>query len=205
MRLRLPDRAEFNYQVLRDNRTWRDHVLRTNITGALLAWTADGGSVIDPACGDGSIVMAAHRTHGLDRVVLGDISIPNYTHVLGVRKLDSDAIFLPLTTTIVHGDLEQTLASPEHFDVVVLTEILEHVEDPVGILRLAHERADRLIASSPIFEVADGQVDSNPEHLWQFDQAGYDEMLREAGWQPKTFVPIHFADFYYDFQLWGAA
>ena len=59
MRLRLPEKAPVNYQVRRDNGHWPDHLLRVQITASLIAWLKPD-SVFDPACGDASVVAAAH-------------------------------------------------------------------------------------------------------------------------------------------------
>lgn len=197
MRLRLPDRKPVNYQVARDNTTWRDHVLRVHVTASLLSWM-NPTTVIDPACGDGSIVAAAHAIKPIDGAYLADISRPNFYKVGSeMRSL------LPPNLRVACQTLEETLADPFTFDVVVLTEILEHVEDPVAVLRQARERASFLVASSPMF-MDPNDRDPNPEHLWQFDVAGYDEMLAEAGWNSTVIMPIRLVEHMYDFQVWAA-
>lgn len=199
MRLRLPTRAPFDYQVRRDNYEWGDHILRINVTAALISWfTPD--TVLDPACGDGTIVASAHRIRPITAAHLTDISMPNFYHVGTTMRP-----YLPTQMSCGCKDLMDTLYENRYFDLVVLTEILEHVEDPVAVLRLARERAKHLVASSPLF--ADDRImDTNPEHLWQFDAVGYEEMLKEGGWNPLTFIPISFTDpgYPYTFQLWGA-
>jgi hypothetical protein len=197
VRLRLPDREPFDYQVARDNRQWPDHVLRMTITASLLSWLRPA-TVIDPACGDASIVITAHALNPMSGAFLSDISKPNFYRIgTELRPILPEDLFVSCQP------LEESLASPGTFDAVVLTEILEHVEDPVEILKMARVRAAMLIASSPVF-LDDRTLDPNPEHLWQFDAAGYQQMLVEAGWETFAFVPIHLTEFPYDFQLWAA-
>lgn len=198
MRLRLADRPPVDYQVARDNHTWTDHMLRVQITAALLSW-GKPVTVIDPAAGDGSVVAAAHRLHPIDGVLLADISKPNF-YRLGTELRDQ---FPPNNFRVACAPIEETLSGPDHFDAVVLTEILEHVEDPVAILKLARAKADMLIASSPVF-LGSEHLDPNPEHLWMFDADGYHEMLAESGWDEFAFVPMHLTEFAYDFQIWAA-
>jgi 2-polyprenyl-3-methyl-5-hydroxy-6-metoxy-1,4-benzoquinol methylase len=170
------------------------------MTGALISWFRPD-TVIDPACGDGTIVAAAHRVRPIAGAYLTDISMPNFYHVGSTMRQ-----YLPGQMTCACKPIEETLSEDRYFDLVVLTEILEHVEDPVGILRMARERAKVVVASSPLF-TDHMTIDRNPEHLWQFDAMGYEEMLKEGGWDPITFIPISFSNpgFEYTFQLWGAA
>jgi len=199
VRLRLPGTRGVDYQVKRDNYTWGDHILRVQMTGAMIAWfTPD--TIMDPACGDGTIVAAAHRMRPIAGAYLNDISRPNFYHFGTTMKP-----WLPEDLRCSCVPIEEALLRDDFYDVVVLTEILEHVEDPVNLLRLARQRAHRLVASSPLF-VNEHLIDRNPEHLWQFDATGYEEMLKEGGWDPVTFVPISFTEpaYEYTFQLWGA-
>ena len=196
---RLPPRPPFDYQVERSNYAWQDHVLRTQVTGALISWF-DPDTIIDPACGDGSIVAAAHKVRPIVAAVMADISRPNF-YVIGTGMRP----FLPSTLTVECQSIEETLAVDRYFDMIVLTEILEHVEDPVLILRMARARAAVLVASSPLIP-DNGRIDDNPEHLWQFDSVGYRDLLVSGGWDPVSLVPVSFfvEQFGYDFQIWAA-
>ena len=191
MRQRTKSTTGFDYQVLRSNDSWCDHMARTNVTAALIAWMLPA-SVLDPACGDGSIVMLADRIKPIDRVAFADVSKPNcqalISRIVGYGR------------SIWSEDIHDTLRRDEHFDVVVLTEVLEHLEDPDEVLRMARSRGDRLIASSP--EMRAGQQDDNPEHLWQFDGEGYLQMLMDAGWQAIHKTHMGFPWLQYDFQVW---
>lgn len=192
MRMRLRARSDVDYQVARSNEMWPDHVLRTLTTAAHIAWLKPP-KVIDPACGDGSIVLAAHRLQPIEHAMFGDIGRAN---ILSVKRMS------PVGWVTEVGDVVDLLrAQPiASFDVVVLTEILEHLEDPVAVAREARRVGRNLIASSP--EMRPGQTDSNPEHLWMFDGDGYREMLIEAGWVPSQKTFLGFPASMYDFQVW---
>lgn len=191
VRLRLERTGQVDYQVERHNSDWPDHLARTNVTAGLIAWLQPG-SVLDPACGDASIDFAAARLHGFE-ARLGDISQPN---------VDAVAKSMWPGWSVVLGDALTTIARSGKADVVVLTEILEHVEDPDSILRAARKVGGFLVASSPMMR--DRQVDTNEEHLWQFDQDGYLEMLVQAGWQAFNKTIIYLPAFQYDFGVWVA-
>lgn len=66
-------------------------------------------------------------------------------------------------------------------DAVAMTEVLEHVADPHGVLaRVRENRASRwLVASSPFTETVHNHGE---EHCWAWDQQGYAQMIEGAGW-----------------------
>lgn len=179
-----------DYQVERTNEQWVDHRARTLVTGGLIAWQRPV-SILDPACGDGSIVLASMQHHSPQQVYLNDISIPS------ISRLKDRG--LPPNIELSTRDIDDAIAR-HRVDMVVLTEVLEHLEEPDRTLSLAREHADRLVASSP--EMREGQTDHNPEHLWQFDGHGYLEMLTQAGWSPFHKAHLAFTDLPYDFAVW---
>jgi hypothetical protein len=160
------------------------------VTAGLIAWLGPS-SVFDPACGDGSIVLLANDLNRIDRILLRDISQPG-----------CDAIPRKENVEVQVGDIMSS-EWDEEFDLVVLTEVLEHIEDPDRILRLARRRSKFLVASSP--EMRIGQFDRNVEHLWMFDGDGYVKMLMDAGWLPFHKTHMGFPNSDYDFQIWVCA
>lgn len=195
LRERLVRSEPVDYQVERSNSKWVEHELRKDVTGALIAWI-NPDSVLDPACGDGSVVTAALRFQPIKTIYLSDISQPNIDQL-------SVAAGLRLALAGAHiacMSIEDMLTTfTGHVDVIILTEILEHVDDPDWILRLARERSRYLVASSP--EMRPGQYDDNEEHLWMFDREGYREMLVDAGWKVQQYTHLGFQSTY-DFQIW---
>lgn len=188
MRKQLPGRGDVDYQVERHNEVWADHQARTLVTGALLAWLKPV-SVLDPACGDGSIVRAGNMLHQFVDVTLGDISVPN---IENVKRGDN-------AWALVVGDVDDNIKAHPGGDAIVLTEILEHIDDPDATLRRARAKFTWLVASSP--EMRKGQTDNNPEHRWMFDHDGYRSMLIDAGWTPVQYTLLRF-ETEYDFGIW---
>jgi len=150
-------------------------------------------TVCDPACGDATVVTIANQIHPIYWALLGDIS-PDTLNLIPKLPFNNDRRI---------GDLFDTLNSLDAVDAIVLTEIVEHVEDPDALLRLAAEKATWLVASSPI--VRSGARDHTDQHMWSFDQEGYRQMLVEAGWEPKVWMTANCTDHPYadGFQIWG--
>lgn len=153
-------------------------------------------SVCDPACGDAAVVMRAHDLSPITSAVLGDLSPDTLA-----RLVPDD---LPFAVEKRVGDVFETIDSLDHVDAIVLTEILEHLEDPDTLLRLAATKASWLVASSPI--VPDG-LDHTAQHLWAFDMDGYRDMLTCAGWKPMAWLTANCVEHPYSagFQVWGCS
>jgi len=197
MRIKLEREGEVDHQYERHNSEWMDHVARENVTAGLITWLKPR-SVIDPACGDGGIVLLANHIRPIGRMVLNDISVPS-TDYLRRQVVGMEGVEVECAS--IEEALRARFEMPLGFDVVVLTEILEHMEDPDAILKLARDRAAYLVASSPEMRV--GQSDAhNIEHYWQFDGEGYRQMLVESGWTPFHKTHMGFPGFDYDFQVW---
>lgn len=66
-------------------------------------------------------------------------------------------------------------------DCVVATEILEHLVDPRGFVRLITDSpAKWLVASSPYTETLESYY---PYHLYAWDMGGYRELFESHGWR----------------------
>jgi predicted TPR repeat methyltransferase len=62
-------------------------------------------------------------------------------------------------------------------DIVVMSEVLEHLADPHGMLaRLA---AQRIVVSSPSSETGSWHY---VHHAWAWDEAGFKDLLEGTGW-----------------------
>lgn len=195
MRHRLyPEPVDYTTMPARSNDQWRDHQARVLVTAGLIAWYKPS-LVLDPACGDASIVEAAYGLHPFSLAWLGDLNPQNAHPSIAAPH---GAVW---TTNALHMLRTQGGQAP---DVVVLTEILEHVEDPEALLVAAREQGKHLVASSPVEEPPGV---NNAEHLWSFGIDGYRDMLIATGWKPDTMVELSFTEpgWPYRFQIWGAS
>ncbi len=179
-----------------DARRWPEHELRTRLTVDLgRARFPVRNVVADLAAGNG---IAAVELTTRD-VILGDLAGD-----LGVSGRPGDR------TRFLRGPIEETLELLEDrsVDVLVLGEILEHLEDPWHVLRRAGRVASGLILSTPLEEVPG----INVEHVWRWDLAGIRELLESTGWRPTASLvleyelPTNLAAFSpYRCQLWTAS
>lgn len=80
-------------------------------------------------------------------------------------------------------------------EVVVLTEVLEHMADPHGFLAKLHDREEvcYVVASSPHSETPE-QHEWN--HAWAWDFEGYEAMFNAAGFTTRSYQPVEWS------QLW---
>lgn len=155
-----------------NHRSWPDHRARVTRTAEILA-EMKPETVADLSCGDGEVVIQA----GLrDVAVLGDLA-PGWPY---------------------RGRIEQTIDSIPDVDVFVLSETLEHVEDPDWLLLAIRGKAQRLLLSTPIGE----DHDLNPQHYWGWDTDDIKEMLADAGWTGDVEVFEPTPQPYYAFQIW---
>ncbi len=139
--------------------------------------------VLDVGCGVGAVARSiAQRVPG--------------SHVTGI---DSDTPMLararsgPLPDNLhfVHGDVTAALPA-EHWDVIVLSNVLEHVDDRVGLLRRLVERhkPGRLLIRVPLFErhwhlplrrELGVNYFSDPTHEIEHTLAEFDAEIAQAG------------------------
>lgn len=79
--------------------------------------------------------------------------------------------------------------------VVILTEVLEHMADPHGFLKLLHARPEvrYVVASSPHSETPE-QHEWN--HAWCWDRDGYGRMFEHAGFHRREYHRVEWS------QLW---
>lgn len=168
-----PEELARVYDHVYDHTRWSDHVERVRKTTEILdAFALETGatSVADLSCGDGAIVL--NSTHPWEAVTLGDY--------------------------VTTGPIEEALVDLPHVDMFVLSETLEHVEEPGNLLAAIRVVADNLVLTTPHGET----TDENPEHYWGWDHEGIAELAGAAGWRAHSFQLFTPQIDYYTFQMW---
>lgn len=126
-------------------------------------------TVSDLGCGDGGLLSLLKGSPDLGRCWGYDFQPSNEAGWLerGVEAYARD---------VFGQDWEDVMLG----DVVVMTEVLEHLADPHRVLRLLRERgAQRLVSSSPHNEHPGNHSDC---HAWAWDREGYRTLLETNGW-----------------------
>lgn len=169
-----------------DHTFWSDHVQR-------VAWTVANGvalverrqtvSLVDLSCGDGAVLrgIQAGVRHEVD-VTFGDMVFADHLDLIGK----------------IEDTLESFSTHARPWNMLVLTETLEHLEDPDLVLRLARSRFDSLLVTTPIDET---DAHGNEEHYWSWSEDDVLDMLTTAGWMPELRDRLNTG--FYDYQLWG--
>ncbi len=97
--------------------------------------------------------------------------------------------------------IEKAIEEIPNVDVFVCCETLEHLVDPISILKAIRAKADRLILSTPI----DAWDDDNPEHYWAWDKQCVESMMQEAGFKIRiaSTLDLRAVNGGYCFGIWG--
>jgi hypothetical protein len=170
-----------------DHTRWDEHRVRVQETIQFVAGLSIGHgweSGIDLSCGDGAIMLGLKRAGVVRTAYLGDRAWAHHLDVIG--ELEHT---IPLSTA----------PSRIQYDVMVMSETIEHLRDPDCVLRLAHDLADWLVVTTPVGETTERH--GNPEHYWSWDVSDVKEMLITAGWNPVEHKLLDLP--YYTYQLWG--
>jgi hypothetical protein len=164
------------YATPHDSSRWEDHNIRVaetiRIAKEQVPWHPNS-TIADLSCGDARIA----RGLGLpdSHLFLGDFAA-------GYQ---------------FQGPVEQTIEQIPEVSAYILSETLEHLDDPLTALRKIRTKTDYIIVTTPHAK----WDDNNPEHYWAWDGEGVISLLAEAGFLSKHFEILPLAHYYYDFQV----
>ena len=141
-----------------------------------------GERVLDIGCGYGAVAFSIASRTGADVVGL-DLEAAN---VAKARTL-----FVHDRLTFVHGEAPQTLP-PGRFDVIVMSNVLEHIEHRVAFLREVQKRAApaRWLIRVPMFnrdwrpalrQELGLYAYGDPTHFTEYTRESFDSEMRETG------------------------
>ena len=161
------------YATPHSHKQWQDHVLRVNRTLEIAQSIKGIKSVADLSAGDAFIINAL----GLSKTFIGDYA-PRYEFT---------------------GAIEQTIEQIPNVDLFICSETLEHLDDPLYVLKHIRQKTKYLLLTTPHAK----WDDVNQEHYWAWDKDGIAELLAEAGFETVSFELLELAQsYYYDYQIW---
>lgn len=163
------------YATPHDHRRWIDHHLRVGVTIEFCRWFKSCGvqTVADLSCGDAAIARALD----VEERILGDYA-PGYKWT---------------------GPIEETIHQIRNVDLFILSETLEHLDNPEQVLMEIRKKTRYLVLSTPEGETSNG----NPEHYWGWDSTEVERLLVGAGFTPEIHTVLNLREYGYDFQIWG--
>ena len=148
---------------------WQDHIQRIRHTIRIGMLIENISSVADLSAGDGAIINALD----VKTKILGDY-VPGFEYC---------------------GKIEDTIQQIPNVDLFISSETLEHVDNPLEMLKSIKSKTKWLLLSTP----ENNWNDDNPEHYWAWDKQGVQELLEEAGFDPIYSESIQL---YYTHQIW---
>lgn len=136
-------------------------------------------SVSDLGCGDGGLLSLLQPLPEVSRCWGYDFAPAN---VAGWAERGVKAKLLDVFNYT--GDL---YGEVEFGRVSVMTEVLEHLRDPHGVVAGTTTVSDYLVASSPHDEHAGSHDEC---HAWAWDMEGYRALVENNGWQVLDHVRV---------------
>ena len=172
-------RIDQTWEQLRDPSHRRHSAQRERVL-----WIAKhvvGSRVLEVGCGGGGVTNVLVEVPGVEIVVAIDVDAQATRLAHSRLKKRSNLI-------VATQDLTSLSTSPDTYDTVVCTEVLEHLKDPakaVRILRLKCEEGGHLIAGVP----NGGGTSAN--HLHSFNKETFTKLLEGSGFTVTKMEVVH--------------
>ena len=120
-------------------------------------------SVVDLGAGDGGLLSLL----GPDITGWGYDLQPTNVEAARHRNVDVKLVDI-VTEQITWGD------------IAVITEVLEHLSDPHGLVAKAAQHSRALVCSAPCEETPESHYE---HHIWAWDEIGFAKMITDGGWR----------------------
>lgn len=162
------------YAEPHNHKRWHDHLIRVSVTTEVAKWRSisDVESAADLSCGNGAIIDSLN----------------------GIKKYKGDFA----EGYEFCGPIEETIELIPNVDLFILSETIEHLDEPQKVLEKIRNKTKYLLLSTP-----DGEDnDDNPEHYWGWDTEGIESMLKKAGFEPVVLNVLKLKEYLYDYQIW---
>ena len=161
-----------------------DHSLRRKNLAFLLDRIEPQSIVLDLGCRHGEI--SSFLAEKADRVIGVDHDFQ------AIEK--AKASFTAHNLEFIHGDAFEVLARErDTVDTVVLSHILEHLEDPSDMLRRLRGRTKNCYIELPDLDASylnhyriqqkSKLLYTDDDHIWEFDRDALKKVIDDAGWE----------------------
>lgn len=154
--------------------------------GVLRDWVLDGTRVLDVGCGTGR---------------LGRVLADRVQDYLGIDRNESQIQIARALSTqenlrFIVGDAREL--PPDNTDVAILSHVLEHIDEPVELLRDLARMAHTLVIEVPDFARCplnrarlDLEMDfsTDDDHVREYTHESLQDQLQEAGWRIAAWAP----------------
>jgi SAM-dependent methyltransferase len=151
------------------------------------------GSLIDLGCGNGQLLDEIARRFPPMKLVGIDLS---------ENQVQENRLRQPAIDWIA-ADLQKPFEASDRFDVVVASEIIEHLDQPETLLQnaaLLARPGGKLILTTQSGTVR--ETERRVGHIRHFDAGTLDGMLRDASWIPRRIWNDGFP--FHDLSKWWA-
>lgn len=123
-------------------------------------------TIIDYGCGNGGLLSLLHSSNAKGY----DFQPANVTQAQQLGR------------NVEHRDF---VNNPDRSNIAIMTEVLEHMDDPHGFLR--NLECNILVASVPLGETPEHHYEY---HVWGWDGDGFANMLTANGYAPFLAMPV---------------
>jgi len=145
-----------------DQKSHRPRML-TALDYVLDAINLGASTVVDLGCGDGGMLA-----------LLKEKNIKSWGYDITPANVECAKTTRNVDARLINFKKDQI----EYGDVALLTEVLEHLEDPHGTIKNLPSKY--LIASSPYNE---DDKNHPPYHIWAWDEEGYRNLVQNNGYK----------------------
>lgn len=147
----------------------------------VLEYVQNGQKFLDLGCGTGLLCRMVKDAYPEAEVWGTDISSQAIE--------DNQAERSDITYHQGYVGLHDEIVPENHFDVVFSGEVLEHLDDPIDLLKDAYRAlkpGGKLIITTP----CENHIQS-PEHVWEFTHEDVIDLYKQAGFEVPSFVYLH--------------
>ena len=175
-----PNYIPFQFQLLRGPARWARDFIQGTKAKAILALAGQDGKILDVGTGSGMLVRQIARVkHSKSNIYANDFS---------------ESALAPLKKEgfqTIPGRAE-LLETPERFQVISLNQVLEHLQNPVAVVRrlaLLLAPGGSLFIETPNTDSPDARLFRRgywggyhiPRHFWLFSESSLRQLLGETG------------------------